>query len=100
MGFQNILVLEEVKNLNRITILPAKGCRRSKKILDYLQVNHIPFQRIELDSLEGARLMKTHNFLASPGILIDGSSVNPYDILDQKECRVDSNKALKVFSIK
>jgi len=69
--------------MKSITVLPAKGCRRSRKILEYLQANHIPFQRIELDSPEGEQLMEKHHFLASPGILVDGVNINPYEVLVQ-----------------
>ena len=69
--------------MKSITVLPDKGCRRSRKILEYLQANHIPFQRIELDSPEGEQLMEKHHFLASPGILVDGVNINPYEVLVQ-----------------
>jgi glutaredoxin len=85
--------------MKSITVLPAKGCRRSRKILEYLQANHIPFQRVELDSPEGEELMEKHHFLASPGILVDGVSVNPFDLLIQPECRVNESKLKQVFDL-
>lgn len=86
--------------MKSILILPAKGCRRSRKILEFLQANQIPFQRIELESPEGLELMEKHHFLASPGILVDGISINPYDLLIQPVCRVDEMKARQVFGLK
>lgn len=83
--------------MKSITVLPAKGCRRSRKILEYLQENQIPFQRVELDSPEGEQLMEKHHFLASPGILVDGLSVNPFDLLIQPECRVNETKLKQVL---
>jgi glutaredoxin len=85
--------------MKSVTILPAKGCRRSRRIMEYLQANHIPFQRIELDSPEGEQLMEKHHFLASPGILVDGDSINPFDILIQPECRINETKLKQVFDL-
>ena len=85
--------------MKSITVLPAKGCRRSRKILEYLLAKQIPFQRIELDSPEGEQLMAKHHFLASPGILVDGVSVNPYDLLIQPECRINEPKLKQVFDL-
>lgn len=85
--------------MKSITVLPAKGCRRSRKILEYLLAKKIPFQRIELDSPEGEQLMAKHHFLASPGILVDEVSVNPYDLLIQPECRINEPKLKQVFDL-
>jgi glutaredoxin len=85
--------------MKSLTVLPAKGCRRSRRILEYLQANHIPFQRVELDSPEGEQLMEKHNFLASPGILVDGASINPFDVLIQPECRVNEIKLKELLDL-
>jgi len=85
--------------MKSLTILPAKGCRRSSRIMEYLQANHIPFQRIELDSPEGEQLMEKHHFLASPGILVDGASINPFDVLIQPECRVNEIKIKELLDL-
>lgn len=85
--------------MKSITILPAKGCRRSQKIMKYLQDNQIPFQRIDLDSPEGERLNGIYNFLASPGILVDGVSINPFDLLNRPECQVDEQKVRQIFDL-
>lgn len=80
-----------------ITILPAPGCRRSRRILEYLDQHGIPFKRIQLDSPEGAAMAEKYNMRASPGILVDGVSVNPYDLLIQPVCRVNEEKARAIF---
>lgn len=85
--------------MKSVTVLPAKSCRRSRKILEYLQAHQIPFQRIELDSPEGEQLKDEHHFLASPGILVDGVSVNPFDLLIQPECWVNEPKLKQVFDL-
>ena len=81
-----------------IIVLPARGCRRSRRLLDYLQAHDIPFTRIDLESPEGQALAEQHDLRASPGILVDGVSVNPFDLLIQPACRVDDDKARAVFA--
>jgi glutaredoxin len=81
----------------RIVILPAKNCRRSRKMIEYLESRGIPFARIELESAEGRALAEQHQMRASPGILIEGASINPLDLLIQGECRVDEHAARRVF---
>lgn len=85
--------------MKSITLLPLKGCRRSKKLLGYLQEIDIPFNKIDLDSPEGEALMEKHHFLASPGILVDGVSINPYDVLIPEKCQVDEENLIKVFGL-
>jgi len=83
--------------LPEIMILPAPGCRRSRRILEYLERYGIPFTRIPLDSQEGAVMAEKYNLRASPGILVDGVSVNPFELLIQPACRVDEEKAQAIF---
>ncbi len=85
--------------MKSVTVLSAKGCRRSRKILEYLLAKQIPFQRVELDLPEGEQLMAKHLFLASPGILVDGVSINPFDLLIQPECRVNEPNLKKIFDL-
>lgn len=81
-----------------IIVLPARGCRRSRKLLDYLQAHGIPFTRIDLESPAGQALAEQHDLRASPGILVNGVSVNPFDLLIQPACRVDDDKARALFN--
>jgi glutaredoxin len=81
-----------------IILLPAPRCRRSKHILEYLASHGIPYVRIDLDSPEGQALAARHDFRASPGILVDGVSVNPFDLLIQPGCRIDERKAMQIFA--
>ncbi len=80
-----------------ITILPAQGCRRSRKILDYLEQHAIPFTRINLESDEGQALAERYSLRASPGILVDGQAINPFDLLIQPQCRVHEAAAAALF---
>lgn len=84
-------------NYCNITILPAPGCRRSRLILDYLDQHDIPFNRIPLESLEGTDMAEKYDMRASPGILVNGINVNPFDLLVQASCRVDEEKARKIL---
>lgn len=81
----------------KITILPAPGCRRSRAIIEYLETHGLPFVRIELDSPQGQALAAQHDMRASPGILVDDASVNPFELLIQPGCRVDEDKAQAIF---
>ncbi len=82
----------------RITILPARGCRRSQRLLTYLRAQQIPFTEIALESPEGQALTTEYDLRASPGILVNGVSINPFDLLIQPACRVDDDKARAVFA--
>jgi glutaredoxin len=82
---------------DRIIILPARNCRRSRKIIEYLEEEEISFTRIELESTEGLALAEKHQMRASPGVLVNGVSVNPFDLLIQGECRVDKETARRVL---
>lgn len=82
----------------QITILPAQGCRRSRTLLAFLRAHGIAFTQIDLESPEGQALAIQHDLRASPGILIDGVSINPLDLLIQPACQVDEAKARELFS--
>ena len=84
-------------NTREIIVLPAPGCRRSRRILEYLERYSIPFTRIPLDSLEGTVLAEKHGMRASPGLLVDGVSINPFDLLIQPACRVNQDAAERIF---
>ena len=81
-----------------IVILPAPGCRRSRKLIEYLESHDIPFARLELDSPQGQALAEQYDLRASPGILVNGVSINPFDLLVQPVCRVDEVKAEEIFT--
>ena len=80
-----------------ITILPARDCRRSRKIIAYLEQSGIPFTRIDLESAEGQALASEHDLRASPGILVDGELINPFDLLIQPQCLVNEAAAEALF---
>ena len=78
---------------------PAKSsfCRRRAagavvSCWTYLQAHDVPFTRIDLESPEGQALAAQYDLRASPGILVDGVSVNPFELLRQPACRVDEER--------
>lgn len=85
--------------MKKIIILPLEGCRRSRKVLAYLDEQQIPYARIDLASSEGRALAEEYDLRASSGIIVDGSSVNPYDILERPSCRIKTGAARKLFGL-
>ncbi len=83
--------------MSNITLITARDCRRSRKIVAWLQQNSIPFTRIDFESAEGQELAAQHDLRASPGILVDGRSINPFDLLIQPQCQVNEAAAEAVF---
>jgi hypothetical protein len=81
-----------------IVILPAPGCRRSRKLIEYLETHNIQFTRIDLTSPHGQALAEQYDLRASPGILDNEVSINPFDLLVQPICRVDEVKAEEIFA--
>ena len=80
-----------------IVILPAPGCRRSRKLIEYLETHNIQFTRIDLTSPQGRALAEQYDLRASPGILVNEVSINPFDLLVLPACRVDEVKAEEIF---
>lgn len=66
--------------------------------MEYLERHHIPFTRIEPDSPHGQELQAQYEFRASPGILVNGASINPFDLLIQPGCRVNEEEAQRIFT--
>ncbi len=91
--------MTENKSEPQVTIVSTKNCRRSKKVLEFIAERGISHQHLSLDSIRGQELWEKHQFRASPGILVDGISINPYEILDQYHCRVNEDQALAVFQV-
>jgi glutaredoxin len=82
---------------HEIVILPAPNCRRSRKVIQYLKEAGIAFKQVDLYSDEGQALQTQYDFRASPGIVVDGISINPFDIAIQPACRIDEEKAKALF---
>lgn len=79
-----------------VTVLPARGCRRSRRIMEYLAQHGISYAHVALESAEGQALAAQYDLHASPGILVDGVSVNPFDLLESG-CRVNEAQARRLL---
>ena len=82
-----------------IIILPAQNCRRSRKVMAYLDEQGVAYTAIPLESVAGQRLAEQHHLRASPGILVDGASINPFDILITPACQINEERAKEVFNL-
>jgi len=80
-----------------ITLITSRDCRRSRKIVAYLQQNGIPFTSVDFQSDAGRELAVQYDLRASPGIVVDGKSINPFDLLIQPQCQVNEAAAEAVF---
>lgn len=83
--------------MSEIIILPVKGCKRSKRIIQFLTKAGIPFQTVDPHSPEGQELIAKYNFQASPGIVVNGKKVNPFDLLVQPDCQINEEAAKRLF---
>lgn len=86
--------------MKEIVILPAEGCRRSQAVLAYLDEHQVAYRRIDLETERGQQLLAEHELRSSPGILVDGVSVNPFDILEAPACRIKETVARELFGLK
>ena len=82
-----------------IAIVSTQGCRRSRAVLAYLEREGIPFTHVTAESAEGQDLIDRYRLRASPGILVDGVSVSPLDLLIPPTCEVDQGAAQRAFGI-
>jgi len=82
-------------NQNELIVLRGKNCRRSQRIIAWLEAEKIPFSLYEMDTPEGQQLAKNYNVLASPGLIKAGRVINPFDIL--QDCRVNETAARQIL---
>ena len=80
-----------------IVVVSAQGCRRSRAMLAYLERQGIPLTHIAAESAEGQDLIDRYSLRASPGILVDGVSISPFDLLIPPVCQVDEDAAQRAF---
>lgn len=88
------LDLDTENNRARVIILRLRKCRRSDLIINFLQEEKIPFHIYYLNEDEEAqRIARKHNILASPGIIINGHSINPHQLI--AKCQIRDRKKAK-----
>jgi hypothetical protein len=66
-------------------------------VLAYLERHGIPFTHVTAESAEGQDLIDRYRLRASPGILVDGVSISPFDLLIPPACQVDEDAAQRAF---
>ncbi len=82
---------------DKILIIRTQQCRKSDVIIRFLKENNVPHEikYVETDP-EAQRLFKAFNLKASPGIIINNQSVNPYGLVER--CKVkEPEKTKKLF---
>ncbi len=72
---------------NKILILRTRRCRKSDVVTRFLSEHNIPhdIKYVEEDR-EAQELFKKFGLKASPGIIINGQTVNPYNLVER--CKV------------
>ena len=82
-----------------ITILPARDCRRSRKIIAYLEQHEIPFARIDLESMKVAEVWSYEDgaFPSPPTFVPRSGSDDPDDGYLLVVVHRDGDKELQLF---
>jgi glutaredoxin len=82
---------------HRIIIVRNRKCRKSDVIVRFLSQEQMSFEVFYLgEDKEADELAKKYGILASPGIIINGNAVNPYQLVEQ--CKVkDAEGTKKLF---
>jgi len=82
---------------HEIIILRTRQCRKSNLIIKFLEAENIPHVVKSLESdPEAQRLAKKFNILSSPGIIVNGQVVNPYQMIENCQIK-DQAKARKLL---
>ena len=79
---------------NKVLILRTTLCRKSDVMIRFLKDNRIPFEVRFVDTdTSAAKLEKEYNFKASPVIIVNEKTFNPYEII--RNCKVQNPEELK-----
>jgi arsenate reductase-like glutaredoxin family protein len=76
---------------NELVVLRGAHCRRSQRVIAWLEEQGIPFTLHEMTSPEGQALAERYDVRASPGLVKNGRVINPFDFL--RECKLDEAAA-------
>ena len=82
---------------DQLIVLRGANCRRSQRVIAWLQERGIPFTLHEMTSPEGQALADQYDVRASPGLIKNGRALNPFDFL--RECRVDEQAARALLEV-
>ncbi len=80
-----------------IVIVRNRKCRKSDVVVRFLGQEQMAFEVLYLgEDKEADELAKKYGILASPGIIINGTTINPYQLVEH--CKVkDSEGTKKIF---
>ncbi len=76
---------------NNLIVLRGANCRRSQRVIAWLEEHGIPFELYAMTTPEGQALAERYDVRASPGLIKDGRVINPFDFL--RDCQVDDRAA-------
>ncbi len=72
---------------NTVLIVRNRRCRKSDVVVRFLEQEGIPHRVLYLgEDTEADALAQQYNLKASPGIIVNGESVNPYHLVEK--CRI------------
>ena len=79
---------------HEIIILRTRRCRKSDLIIQFLETEQVPHvvKSLETDA-EAQRLARELNILSSPGIIVNGQVVNPYQMIEN--CQIKDREKAK-----
>jgi glutaredoxin len=88
---------------DQITIVRNRRCRKSDVVVRFLEQEQIPHRVLYLGEQEEAdRLAEQYHLKASPGIIINGQTVNPYHLVEKchvKHPRQTKERFLKMLTV-
>ncbi len=77
-----------------IIIIRNRKCRKSDVVVRFLGQEQMSFEVLYLgEDQEADKLATKYGILASPGIIVNGVAVNPYQLVEQ--CKVKDAEATK-----
>ncbi len=77
-----------------VTVVRNRRCRKSDVVVRFLEQEHIPYRVLYLgEDPEADQLASTYRLKASPGIIINGESINPYHLVEK--CRIKHPETVK-----
>ncbi len=82
---------------NKIVIVRNRKCRKSDVVVRFLSQEQMSFEVFYLgEDKKADELAKKYGILASPGIIINSSAINPYQLVEQ--CKIkDAEGTRKLF---
>ncbi len=89
--------MKKKSNSSQIIILRTRNCRKSNLIIKFLEDEQVPHvvKSLETDA-EAQWLAKELNIFSSPGIIVNGQAINPYQLIENCQIK-DREKAKRLL---